>query len=214
VRAVVKRDRPAQGPIQRDEDLVARLREGDEAAFAALVDRYHPTLGRLALGFVPSRAVAEEVVQETWLGVLDGIAGFEGRSSLKTWIFRILVNRAKTRGEREGRTIPMSALAPDDAAVSPDRFDARGMWSNPPERWAEDTPEAALLRAETRAMLEQAIAALPPSQRIVLELRDVAGLESEAVCSVLDITETNQRVLLHRARARVRAALEKELGKK
>jgi RNA polymerase sigma-70 factor (ECF subfamily) len=162
--------------------------------------------------------VAEEVVQETWLAVLQGIDRFEGRSSLKTWLFRILTNRAKTRGEREGRTVPFSALADaaevegEEPAVDPDRFYGSehpnaGLWVDVPQRWA-DTPERRLLSGEVQELVADAIAALPPSQRAVISLRDVEGWSSEEVCNVLELSETNQRVLLHRARTKVRRALE------
>jgi len=198
---------------ERDErKLVARLCEGDEAAFTELIERYHGPMRRLARTFVPSDALAEEVVQETWVAVLDGIRGFEGRSSVKTWIFRILVNRARTRGGREARTIPASALGRDDeaaeAAVDPARFDGRGMWTAPPERWDADTPEKLALRQETMSALEQAIRELPERQRQVVVLRDALGWTAAEVCNVLELEETNQRVLLHRARSRLRAALE------
>ena len=207
-------DRHVAGGIP-DEALVARLRAGDEAAFAWLLDQYHGALMRLARRFVGSAAVAEEVVQETWLGVLKGLDGFEQRASLKTWIFRVLVNRAKTRGVREARSVPWSALGQDDEdepAVDPTRFNARGGWTSPPQRWEDDTPEALLLRRETRALLEAAIEALPPRQRTVLVLRDLEGVATEEVCNILEITETNQRVLLHRARAALHRALERHLG--
>jgi RNA polymerase sigma-70 factor (ECF subfamily) len=198
-----------------DAALVARLRNGDEAAFTALVARHHGALLRLARAFVPSRAVAEEVVQETWMAVLESIARFEGRSSLKTWIFRILTNRARTRGAREARSVPFSSL-PDEGraeeAVDPARFTPAGMWAAPPRRWDADTPEDLLSRAETRALIEQAIETLSPMQRAVVTLRDVAGCTSQEVCNVLELGETNQRVLLHRARSKLRAALEQSLG--
>jgi RNA polymerase sigma-70 factor (ECF subfamily) len=164
---------------------------------------------------VGSRAVAEEVVQEAWVGVLKGIGSFEGRSTLKTWIFRILTNIAKTRGQREGRTIPFSALAADDEpAVDPDRFQgpedrSPGHWASPPRGWG---PEERLLGSETREVIDAAIAELPPSQAIVITMRDVDGFTSEETCNALDISETNQRVLLHRARSKVRQALEDYLG--
>jgi RNA polymerase sigma-70 factor (ECF subfamily) len=196
-----------------DEDapLLEALRAGDEHAFATLVDRYGPSLLRLAQLFVSSRAVAEEVVQETWLAVVTGIERFEGRSSLKTWLFRILTNKAKTRGQREGRTLPFSSLAADgdedQTAVAVERFGRGGAWATPPR----GVPEERLLAAETRARVEQAISALPPNQRAVITLRDVEGLSAEEACNVLGLSETNQRVLLHRARAKVRTALERYL---
>ena len=203
-----------------DHRLVDSLRAGDESAFEMLIDRYHSSLLRLAMLFVPSRAVAEEVVQETWLGVLQGLARFEGRSSLKTWIFRILTNRARTRGQREGRSIPFSAIwNPDsdaaDPAVEADRFyppehASAGHWVSRPQHW-EALPEDRLIGLETRAQIQQAIDALPPSQREVIRLRDVEGWTSEEICNVLEITETNQRVLLHRARSKVRRTLEQYL---
>jgi RNA polymerase sigma-70 factor (ECF subfamily) len=198
-----------------DRRLVRALRNGDESAFAELIDLYHGSMLRLARSYVSDRAVAEEVVQETWLGVIRGIDRFEGRSSLKTWIFRILTNTAKKRGARERRSVPFSALAgPDDegGAVDADRFLPEGHlwaghWAAPPASWGE-APEERLLAGEAREVIDAAIAALPESQRQVITLRDVDGWSSEEVCNVLDLSEVNQRVLLHRARARVRAALE------
>jgi RNA polymerase sigma-70 factor (ECF subfamily) len=192
------------------------LRAGDEMVFATLVDRYGAAMLRLALMFVPSRAVAEDVVQEAWLGVLNGIDRFQGRSSLKTWIFRIVSNLAKTRGERERRTVPFSALAAEEGsgyepAVEPARFDAGGAWSSPPAPW-EDVPEDHLLSSETLALIEKAIDTLPETQRMVIRLRDVEGLSSDDVRNILEISETNQRVLLHRARSKVRRALEQYLS--
>ena len=202
--------------------LVEALRRGDEAAFVTLLERYHGALVRLATVYVGDRVVAEEVAQETWLGVLQGLDRFEARSSLKTWIFHILTNRAKTRAQREGRSVPFSALwdpdtAPAEPAVEPERFLPADHsrwprhWASRPRRW-DDTPEERLLARETGAYLQQAIAALPPSQREVLTLRDVEGWTSAEVCNVLGISETNQRVLLHRARSKVRRALERYLG--
>jgi len=196
-------------------NLIEALRAGDERAFERLVAEYHASMLRLALSFVRNRAVAEEVVQETWLGVLNGLDRFEGRSSLKTWIFRILTNRAKTRGEREGRTVPFSSLAEpgeEGPSVEPERFSGpdhrwAGHWAAYPERW-ETVPERKLLSSEARTRIDDAIAGLPPSQRAVITLRDVTGLTSEEVCNVLELSETNQRVLLHRARSKVRAVLE------
>jgi RNA polymerase sigma-70 factor (ECF subfamily) len=207
-------------PSTEDARLVNALRAGDEAVFADLVRRYNASLLRVAQIYVPSRAVAEEVVQETWLAVLNGIARFEARSSLKTWIFRILTNTAKTRGQREGRTIPFSALqnpaSVPEPAVEPERFrdpdDPRwpGHWTSPPSSWA-GVPEERLLARETRELLATAIDRLPPSQRAVISLRDVEGWGADEVCNALGLSETNQRVLLHRARAKVRRALERYL---
>ena len=203
---------------QRDSKLVAALRAGDEAAFARIVREWHPSLLRVARIFVPSRSIAEEVVQETWLRVLRALDRFEGRSSLKTWVFRILVNTAKTRAQREGRVLPFSALNDPgripEAAVDPDRFrpedDERfpGHWSSPPR----ELPEERLLAAETRAHIADAVDALPATQAAVIRLRDIDGWTAEEVRNALDITDVNQRVLLHRARAKVRQALEDYLS--
>lgn len=201
---------------QQDLDLVRALRAGDETAFMMLVDRYQPAMLRVAMMYVPTRAVAEDVVQEAWLGVLKGLDGFQGRSSLRTWIFRILVNTAKTRGQRERRSIPFSSLwSPEpgeEPAVEPERFRPPGDrwpggWLSPPADWA-DVPEERLLSKETLARVQEAIDTLPPNQREVIRLRDVMGWTSREVVQALDISETNQRVLLHRARSKVRRALE------
>jgi RNA polymerase sigma-70 factor, ECF subfamily len=177
----------------------------------ALVEKYGPSLLRVALLYVPTRAAAEEVVADTWLAVVTGLERFEGRSSLKTWLFRILTNKAKTRGVRERRTLPFSSFAGDgdeeDTAVDVDRFARGGDWAAPPR----GVPEERLLAAEARATIEAAIDALPPNQRAVITLRDVEGLSAEEACNVLGLSETNQRVLLHRARAKVRAAFERYL---
>jgi RNA polymerase sigma-70 factor, ECF subfamily len=201
-----------------DAELVERLRAGDEETFRLLVREWHAPLLRVAQIFVPSRAVAEEVVQETWLRVLGALDRFEGRSSLKTWVFRILTNTAKTRAQREGRVIPFSSLQDPgrvpEAAVDADRFlpddhpHHPGGWSSPPAA----LPEAELLAAETRARIAAAIEELPANQRAVITLRDVQGWNSDEVCNALDITAVNQRVLLHRARAKVRNALEDYLS--
>ena len=183
-----------------------------------LIDRYQASLVRVAMMYVGSRAVAEDVVGETWLGVLRGIDGFQGRSSLRTWIFRILTNTAKTRAQRERRSIPFASLGDDDdgPAVDPDRFlppgdPAAGAWASPPRGW-DDLPEATLLSAETRSVIDAAIDQLPPTQREVIRLRDVEGFSSGEVRALLELSETNQRVLLHRARSKVRAALERYLS--
>ncbi|HLB62229.1 MAG TPA: sigma-70 family RNA polymerase sigma factor [Actinomycetota bacterium] len=207
-----------QSGTDRDLDLLDALRAGDDDAFMELVERYQAMMLRIAAMFVPSRAVAEEVVQETWLGVLQGIDRFEGRSSFRTWLFRILVNIAKTRGQRERRSVPFSSLLPGDpeeSAVDPDRFqpatgDLPGHWVTFPAHW-EQAPEERLLAGETRGVVEGAIEGLPPAQATVIRLRDVLGWSSQEVCNALDISETNQRVLLHRARSKVRRALERYL---
>jgi RNA polymerase sigma-70 factor, ECF subfamily len=196
---------------------VAQLRAGDEAAFRELLRRYGPSMLRVAMMYVSTRAVAEEVVQEAWLGVFKGLDRFEGRSSLKTWIFRILTNTAKTRGEREGRSVPFSSLAGDehDEPVDADRFlgpDHRwaGHWSSAP-RSPREVPEERLLAGEARERIVAAIEALPENQRAVITLRDVDGFDAGEACDILGISEVNQRVLLHRARAKVRGALEEYL---
>jgi RNA polymerase sigma-70 factor (ECF subfamily) len=205
------------GVAASDATLIEALRAGDESAFRELVREYQPSLVRVARIYVSSQAAAEEVAQETWLGVLNGLGRFEGRSSLRTWIFRILTNIAKTRAKRDGRTLPFSALQEPgrvpEAAVDADRFlDPEhprwpGHWAVRPESWPED----ALLAAETRERLAEAIEALPASQRAVISLRDIEGWSSEEVRNALDLSETNQRVLLHRARSKVRAALDSYL---
>jgi RNA polymerase sigma-70 factor (ECF subfamily) len=192
-----------------DADLLAALRAGDEQAFVALVRRHHSAMLRLAMGYVPSAAIAEEVVQDAWLGVLRGIDGFEGRSTLRTWLLRIVVNRARTAGLRERRTI---AVPDPEPAVDPSRFDASGSWASPPERWAQEAHDR-LRAAAITARLRVAVGELPPRQRDVVMLRDVEGLSSGEVCNVLDISEANQRVLLHRGRSRLRQVLETEFGR-
>jgi RNA polymerase sigma-70 factor (ECF subfamily) len=207
------------GPSPEEQRLVAALRARDEAAFAELIERHHTSLVRLAMSFVSSRAVAEEVAQEAWIGVLKGIDRFEGRSSLRTWIYRILTNTAKTRAQREARSIPFASLGgdgEDGPAVDPDRFlpadDARwaGHWASFPRRW-DDLPEARLLGGEMQDVIRQAIERLPYNQGEVIRLRDVEGFSSAEVCELLSLSEANQRVLLHRARTKVRAALESYL---
>jgi RNA polymerase sigma-70 factor, ECF subfamily len=198
--------------VADDHALVERLKAGDEQAFMDLVVRWSPSLVRVARMYVPSAAVAEEVVQETWLAVLQGIDRFEGRSSLRTWVFSILVNRARTRGERERRSVPFAALAREEsegdfAAVDAARFVGAGAWAAPPVRWWEE-PERALASSEAVDRIESEIAKLPEMQRLVITMRDVEGLSSEEVRSALAISETNQRVLLHRARSKVRMGLE------
>ncbi len=199
-----------------DSSLIAALRAGDEGAFMELVDRYGSSMRRFALGFVRTPVVADEVVQDAWVAVLRGIDRFEARSSLKTWIFRIVANTAITRARREARSVPFSSLTPNAAeepSVDPDRFlghddpRAPGHWASRPDSW-DSQPEERLLSAETRGVIDRTIAALPDTQRLVVTLRDVEGFSSEEVSSLLDLSDGNQRVLLHRARSKVRAALE------
>jgi RNA polymerase sigma-70 factor (ECF subfamily) len=202
-----------------DAELLEGLRRGDEDAFRALVREHGPFLMRLVMMHVPSHAIAEEVVQDTWLAVLNGLDRFEGRSSLRTWIASIALNKARTRGTREGRIVPFALLRRryeegGGPALEPDRFQGRrgerpGWWASPPAEW--DEPERRLEAAETRDVLLHAIRDLPPRQREVISLRDLSGWDAEEVCNALGLTETNQRVLLHRARSKVRAALEEHL---
>ena len=194
--------------------MLAALRAGDEQAFATLVTRYHASLKRVARAYVSTDAVAEEVVQDTWLAVIAGIDRFQERASFKTWLFHILANKAKTRGKRERRIVPFASLAraDDEPAVSPDRFQGQGdawpgHWATPPRPWED--PERRLQSLEARDRLRAAIGELPETQRAVLTLRDVEGLEADEVCGLLDLSPGNQRVILHRARARVRAELER-----
>lgn len=193
-------------------NVVAALRCGDEATFERLVERYQNTLLRVAKAYVGSVAVAEEVVQETWLGLLESLDRFEERCSLKTWIFRILLNRAKARGVREARSLPFSAFrmvdTEDDATVDPSVFDAvRHQWTSIPHSW-DGIPEERLLAEETHGQIRRAVEQLPANQQTVISLRDIAGWSSAEVCASLGISEANQRVLLHRARAKVRQALD------
>jgi RNA polymerase sigma-70 factor, ECF subfamily len=203
-----------------EEQVVAALRRGDEAAFAWLVNQHHATLVRLALRYVGDVSTAEEVAQDTWLNVLRGLAQFQFRSSLKTWIFSILLNRARTRGKRERRSLPFSdawleVVAHGEPAVDPDRFfgpadpATADRWSSAPRPFV---PDERLLACETQTIVARAIAALPLAQREVITLRDIEGRTAPEVCNALGLTETNQRVLLHRARSRVRAALEPYLS--
>jgi RNA polymerase sigma-70 factor (ECF subfamily) len=192
-----------------DRDLIDRLRSGNEAAFAELVERYHLRLVGLARQFVATREAAEDVAQETWLAVVRGVDRFEGRSSLRTWLFQICVNRARTRGVRDRRLLPVGSGEP---AVDPNRFGPRGAWTEAPQHWSDRVDD----RLQAAALAEQvhtAIARLPRPQQLVVTLRDVEGLTAEEVCAVLSITEANQRVLLHRGRSAVRRSLEDVLGR-
>jgi RNA polymerase sigma-70 factor (ECF subfamily) len=193
--------------VEMDEALLGRLRAGDEGAFVTLVDRYHQPMLRLARSMVSSEAVAEEAVQDTWVGVVRGIERFEGRSSLKTWLFHILVNRVRSAATREQRTAEVESTH----AVDPSRFDAGGQWADPPQHWAQtdDHLEAAMWAPILKAALDE----IPSRQRAVVVLRDVEGLSSAEVCSVLGVTAGNQRILLHRGRSRLREILDTEVRK-
>ncbi|MDE3130670.1 MAG: RNA polymerase sigma factor [Acidobacteriota bacterium] len=198
-------------PADEELALLGRLRTGDEAAFVTLVSRHHDPMLRLARTFVHSHAVAEEVVQETWLGVLRGIDRFEGRSSLRTWLLAILVNRARSTGAREARSIPAADAEGFVAAVDASRFDSSGAWSAPPEQWVDDV-EQRIGAVALRGQILAALAQMPERQRAVVMLRDVDGLRGDEVCRVLDLSPANERVLLHRGRSRLRQALEDEIG--
>jgi RNA polymerase sigma-70 factor (ECF subfamily) len=197
-----------------DAVLVKALAGRDPDAFAYLLDRYHSTLVHLAQQYVPSRAVAEEVAQETWLAVIEGIDRFEQRSSLKTWLFRILVNIARSHGVKESRSVPFAPRAEldNEPAVDPSRFRrfalrGRGQWKVPPQPWTD--PEQHALDTETVSVINRAVDHLPPAQREVLTMRDLVGWSATEVCDALEISDANQRVLLHRARSKVRGALER-----
>jgi RNA polymerase sigma-70 factor (ECF subfamily) len=203
--------------VPEDEDsLIIRLRRGDERAFDELVDRHHSALIRMAMGYVTDREVAEEVVQDTWIAVIKGLNRFEGRSSLRTWIFGIVIHKAKDRGVRDKRQVAFSAFeSPDDASeegIDPSRFQQSGErighWAFPPQPWDEQTPEKLLADQQAVTAMNKAIEALPSTLKAVLILRDIEGVEAKEVCKVLNITETNLYVRLHRARERVRAAVE------
>lgn len=196
--------RRAEPPAVAEADLVAQARDGDEAAFVALAGRHQASMLRLAATFVPSAAVAEEVVQDTWVAVLRGLDRFDGRASFKTWVLAILVNRAKSTGMSEARSTAIGDVGP---AVDASRFDAGGAWASPPRHWIEES-ENRMLAMGLRPRLEAALRRLPSRQRAIVILRDVDGLTSEEVCRVLDITAGNQRVLLHRARSHLRTAVE------
>jgi RNA polymerase sigma-70 factor (ECF subfamily) len=204
----------SMGIVLSDEQILVALKRGDERAFCQLVECHQSLMLRVARRYVRSAAVAEDVVQETWLGVLNGLDRFEGRASLKTWIFRILTNRALTRAEREGRVVPFSSFTGDDGepAVDPDRFRPEGDpypggWKTFPPSW-DELPEERLLARETLALVGEAIADLPERQHLVILMRDIEGWSAAEVCQALAISEANQRVLLHRARSKVRRSLE------
>jgi RNA polymerase sigma-70 factor, ECF subfamily len=201
-------------PSTDDAAVLAALRQGDEQAFTRLVDCYHGSMVRVARAYVATNETAEDVVQDAWLGVIRGLDRFEGRSSLKTWIFRIVINKAMTRGEQDVRSVPFSSLGPDESAIDPSCFAQSGRWSG----WwlSEDAitrlPDRVVLAKESRQMIDAVIATLPPNQRLVITLRDIQGLTAEEACELVGVSEANQRVLLHRARTKVRAALERYVG--
>ena len=209
---------PCQMPPEgnRDNVLLARLRQGDEGAFAELVTRHHSALIRMAMGHVADREVAEEVVQDTWMAVIEGLDRFEGRSSLRTWIFGIMIHKAKDRGIREKRHVNFSSFESvddeGDEAVDPSRFHQSGEWAGhwafPPQPWDDQTPEKLMASQQAVSAMQKAIEALPKNLKEVLILRDVEGIEAKEVCELLKITETNLYVRLHRARERVRQAVE------
>jgi len=205
----------AQTPTGADDGrLLAALRRGDEQAFAGLVDRYHASMVRVARAYVSTSEAAEDVAQEAWLGIIRGLDRFEGRSSIKTWIFRILINRAITKGTRDKRTVPFSALGPDEAPVDSERFHQAGRWAG---WWLRDDavtqfPDRVVLAKESRGIIDGVVATLPPNQRLVITLRDIQGFDAQETCDLLGVSESNQRVLLHRARSKVRSELERSLG--
>jgi RNA polymerase sigma-70 factor (ECF subfamily) len=205
---------PAAMRWAQDEQSVAALRAGDERTFRDLFQRHYPAMKRVARSYVESEAVAEEIVQETWVAILTGIDRFEGRSALGTWIFSILINQAKTHSSRERRSLPFSSISPsggDEPAVDADRFQKDdeawpGHWATPPRPWQK--PDRRALSLEARERLKDALSELPDRQRLIVGLRDVEGLSSGDVCTLLGLSRENERVLLHRGRSRLRAALE------
>jgi RNA polymerase sigma-70 factor (ECF subfamily) len=208
----------AQVRVGTDESaLVARLRDGDERAFESVVEALYPSMIAIARGYVRTRAVAEEVVQEAWLGVLKGLDRFEARSSLRTWVLQIVANIARTRAVREARSVPFSSFDADESepAVEPERFRGAedpfpGHWRSYPTDW-RTIPEQKLLSGETVELVKEAIGSLPENQKLVITLRDVTGCSADEVCQALGLSPENQRVLLHRARARVRTRLERHV---
>lgn len=196
-------------PEDPDSELVSRLRAGDEGAFAELARKYQGSMLSIARGYVPSGAVAEEAVQDAWVGVLRGIDRFEWRSSFRTWLFRILVNRAISAGARERRSMPVDDMGP---VVDASCFDAGGSWQVPPEPWA-DRVDDQVVAVKIAARILAAIGELPLQQRQVVTLRDVEGLSGEEVCAALGISSANQRVLLHRGRSKLRQVIGSEFGR-
>jgi len=205
---------PSKAPA--DDDFLRRLRAGDEAAFRALIKKHQASLTSVAQTFVGSRATADEIVQDTWLAVIEGLSAFEGRSSLKNWIFAILANKARTRAVRDNRMVTAGSMTgdieDDQPVVDPSRFDSAGHWAEPPANWDEVTPERVVAGKQIWAHVEEAIDALPPAQRSVMIMRHVEQMDSDEVQRVLGISSANQRVLLHRARAQVRELVERRLA--
>lgn len=205
--AAVEAEQVAYGRVAPDDALLLPgLRRGNESAFAILIEQYHAPMTRLARLYVPNPVVAEEVVQEAWLAVVRGLSGFKERCSLKTWIFRILINIAITRGQHERRSVPFSSLAGGEGESFEPAFDGDGAWITSPGNWGDD-PEERLLTQETLGCIRASVEVLPPRQREVIILRDIEGWTAGEVSELLELSEGNQRVLLHRARSRVRHAL-------
>lgn len=203
----------AAAPLMDDTALVRALLAGDERAFVSIVDGWYAPMLRLAEVFAHNRAVAEEIVQETWVAVLDGLRKFEARSRLKTWVFRILVRRAATRAEKESRMSPFSSLdAAAEDQLDPSRFDENGIWTEAPLAWPDRPSEDLVLRKELNQLVERELGQLPDAQRAVVVLRDLEDCDAAEACEILGITEANQRVLLHRGRVRLRASIEKYLA--
>ena len=203
-------------PSPEDDQLVQRLRRGDDAAFIQIVDAWSGGMKRLALSYVGTMASAEEVVQDAWLAVIENLAGFEGRSSLKHWVFRITANTAKRRASRDSRIVPVDLTSEDAPTVDPGRFQRPnewfpGHWNDPPAPWP--TPEEATDAAEMRRVVAEALQGLPPRQAAAVALRDIEGYGAEEAAELMGITPANQRVLLHRGRAAVRTAIEKYLDR-
>ncbi|MDQ3335724.1 MAG: sigma-70 family RNA polymerase sigma factor [Myxococcota bacterium] len=196
-----------------DAQLVAQLRAGDEATFTRVVGELTPGLARLVRGVLRDAALVDEVIQDTWLAVINGLDAFEERASFRTWVTRIALNRGKTAATRAARTVPLSSLERDDQRADADRFGPNGMWA-PPQPWVDEDPESLFARKEVMTRLDAALDELPERQREVVVLRDVLGWTSEEVCNALELEETNQRVLLHRGRTRLRALLEEMLKAK
>ena len=199
-------------PLPSDDELIPKLLAHDEASYAQVVAAYHGLMIHLARAIV-GEAIADEVAQEAWMAVLRALPKFERRSSLKTWILRIVSNTAKSRLRHESRTVHLDESFDDSPIVDPARFKSNAHWANPPAMWHADTPDALLASDEIRTSINAALADLPPLQRAAITLRDMQGLSMEVICKVLDVSESNGRVLLHRARSRIQSAIEEHEGK-